>query len=169
MEITKLYNNKSYIFWRWSKFIWNLYRVAGNDSTHVRQVQQRANSPQRPQQWACALPWERLRAPSPVRTRRSRRPKKAQQTRREVLGLGELWPFVGRRRHHAGRWLAVERASRRVVARVSGRRGAATARRLWAALPGRYRRHCGCFTDRFPASARAWPTGTHRPSPKGEG
>ena len=80
-----------------------------------------------------------------------------------------MWTFVGRKRHKVWLWLAVERASRRVVAWVLGRRDAATARRLWQALPKRYRRHCWYFTDLFPAYARAFPTGPHRPSPKGEG
>ena len=40
---------------------------------------------------------------------------------------------------------------------------------LWAALPKRYRRRGWCFTDLFPAYARAWPTGPHRPSSNGEG
>ena len=97
------------------------------------------------------------------------RPKKAQQKRWEVLELDEVWTFVGRRQHKVWLWLAVERASRRVVAWVLGRRDAATARRLWAALPRRYRRHCWYFTDLFPAYAQALPTGPHRPSPKGEG
>ena len=71
-----------------------------------------------------------------------------------------MWTFVGRGRHKAWLWSAVERASRR---------GVATARRLWAALPRRYRRHCWYFTDSFPAYAQALPTRPHRPSPKGEG
>ena len=106
----------------------------------------------------------------PARYRRAGGRKK----RSKRAGRCSDWGNCGRSRAaggttHSQPWLAVERASRRVVARVLGRRGAATARRLWAALPGRYRRHCRCFTDRFPASARAWPTGTHQPSPKGEG
>ena len=63
------------------------------------------------------------------------RPKKAQQKRWEVLELDEMWTFVGRRQHKVWLWLAVERASRRVVARGVGRREAAPARRRWAALP----------------------------------
>jgi insertion element IS1 protein InsB len=50
-----------------------------------------------------------------------------------------------------------------------GRRDAATARRLWQALPARYHRPCWCFTDLFPADAQALPAGPHRPGPKGEG
>ena len=80
-----------------------------------------------------------------------------------------MGPFVGRRRHKVWLWFVVERASRRVVAWVLGRRDAATARRLWAALPERYRRHCWYFTGLFPAYAQALPTGPHRPCRKGGG
>lgn len=68
--------------------------------------------------------------------------KKAQRNQWKALELDEMWAFMGRRRHKVWLWLAVERATRRVVAWVLGRRDAATARRLWAALPKRYRRHC---------------------------
>ncbi|WP_460501140.1 IS1 family transposase, partial [Hymenobacter agri] len=37
-----------------------------------------------------------------------------------------MWTFVGRKRRKVWLWLAVERASRRVVAWVLGRRDAAT-------------------------------------------
>ena len=77
-------------------------------------------------------------------------------------------PQMGCRRHKARLWLAVERASRRVGAWVLGRRDAATARCLWAALPKRYRRHCWYFTDMFPPYAQALLSGPHRPCPKGE-
>ena len=36
-------------------------------------------------------------------------------------------------------------------------------------LPRRYRRHCGYFTDLFPAYAAALPRGPHRLCPKAEG
>lgn len=97
------------------------------------------------------------------------RPKQAQRRQWEALELDEMWTFVGQRRRKVWLWLAVERASRRVVAWVLGRRDAATARRLWAALPRRYRRHCWYFTDLFPAYADALPHGPHRPCPKAEG
>ena len=67
--------------------------------------------------------------------------KKAQRRVWEALELDEMWTYVGQRRRKVWLWLAVERASRRIVAWVLGRRDAATARRLWQALPGRYRRH----------------------------
>ncbi|MGI4871536.1 MAG: IS1 family transposase [Janthinobacterium lividum] len=65
--------------------------------------------------------------------------------------------------------MAVERASRRIVAWVVGTRGAATARRLWQALPRRYRRHCWYFTDRWEAYVGVFPIHQHRRCLKGDG
>ena len=53
-----------------------------------------------------------------------------------------MWTFVGRKPRKVWLWLAVERARRCIVAWVLGDRSAATAWRLWQALPHRYRRHC---------------------------
>ena len=97
------------------------------------------------------------------------RSKKAQRRQWEALELGKLWTFVGRKQRNVWRWLAVECVRRRVVAWVLGRRDAATARRLWAALSLRYRRHYWYFTDLFPAYAQALPARSHRPFPKSEG
>lgn len=78
--------------------------------------------------------------------------------------------FVGRKKRKVWPWLAVERASRRLVAWGLDRRGAATARRLWAALPARYRGpRCWSFTDSWQAYAGVLPRGPPRPCPKGEG
>ena len=63
------------------------------------------------------------------------RPKKEQKKEWEALELDEMWTFVGQRRRKVWLWLAVERASRRIVAWVLSRRDAATARRLWLAPP----------------------------------
>ncbi|QKG52768.1 IS1 family transposase [Hymenobacter sp. BRD67] len=70
------------------------------------------------------------------------RPKKAQKKRWEALELDEMWTFVGCKRRKVWLWLVVERASRRIVGWTLGSRGEAPLRRLWAALPRRYRRHC---------------------------
>jgi insertion element IS1 protein InsB len=83
--------------------------------------------------------------------------------------LDEIWTFVGQRRRKVWPWLAVERASRRIVAWVLGRRDAATARRLWRALPPRYRRHCWYFTDEWKAYVGVLPRWHHRRCPKGSG
>jgi len=80
-----------------------------------------------------------------------------------------MWTFVGRRKRKVWLWLVVERASRRIVGWTLGSRGAAPLRRLWAALPHRYRRHCWYFTDEWDAYSKVLPKGAHRPTRKGEG
>ncbi|WP_375417099.1 IS1 family transposase [uncultured Hymenobacter sp.] len=80
-----------------------------------------------------------------------------------------MWTFVGSRAHKVWLWLAVERASRRIVAWVLGDRSAQTAQQLWQALPRRYRRHCWYFTDLWDAYAKVLPRWQQRPCPKGEG
>ncbi|GAA3998103.1 hypothetical protein GCM10022408_06050 [Hymenobacter fastidiosus] len=78
--------------------------------------------------------------------------------------------FVGRKKHKVWLWLAVERASRRIVARTPGQRvPEAAARRGWHALPRRYHRHCWYFTDEWKAYAKVLPRSQHRPCPKGDG
>ena len=59
------------------------------------------------------------------------RPKREQKKQWGALELDEMWTFVGHKKRKVWLWLAVERASRRIVAWVLGRRDAATARRLW--------------------------------------
>ena len=51
---------------------------------------------------------------------------------------------------------------------VLGCQGAATARRLWAALPRRYH-HCRYYTDQWEAYAKVLLLQHHRPRPKGSG
>ena len=80
-----------------------------------------------------------------------------------------MWSYVGRKKRKVWLWLAVERRSRRIVAWVVGRRDAATARRLWQALPGRYRRQCWYFTDLWEAYVGVLPRWQHRRCPKGSG
>ena len=98
-----------------------------------------------------------------------------------------MWTFVGRRKRKVWLWLAIERASRRIVAWVLGCRGAATAQRLWAALPQRFRSASAALpqrvrsasaalpqrfryhTDQWEAYAKVLPADAHRPHPKGSG
>jgi insertion element IS1 protein InsB len=80
-----------------------------------------------------------------------------------------MWTFVGRKKRKVWLWLAAERASQSMVAWVVGRRDAATARRLWQALPRRYRRHCWYFTDLWEAYVGVLPRWQHRRCPKGNG
>ena len=68
------------------------------------------------------------------------RPKKAQRKRWEALESDEMCTFVGRKKRKVWLWLAIERASRRIVAWVLGSRGTAPLARRWQVLPRRY--HC---------------------------
>ena len=97
-----------------------------------------------------------------------RRPKKAQRRKPVALELAERWAFFGRRQRNVRLWLAVERASRRIVAWALGCRGGATAQRLWAALPRPYWHHCLSHTGQWEAYAKVLPA-HHRPHPKGSG
>lgn len=57
--------------------------------------------------------------------------------------------------------MAVERASRRIVAWVLGSRGAATVQRLWDALPCRYHRPTRYLTDQRRAYPQVLPAHAH--------
>ncbi|WP_460586165.1 IS1 family transposase [Hymenobacter arcticus] len=75
---------------------------------------------------------------------------------------------MGRKRRKVWLWLALERASRRIVAWVLGTPGTATCRRLWAALPARYRCHCWYHTDEWPAYAAVLPLYAYRRDEAGQ-
>ena len=78
--------------------------------------------------------------------------------------------FGGARKHKVGRWLAVERHRRRIVAGVPGNRSAATARRLWAQLPAHWRGpRCRYFPDLGESYVGVLPRWQHRRCPKGSG
>ena len=83
--------------------------------------------------------------------------------------MDEMWTFVGKRKRKVGLWLAVERASRRMVAWVLGCRGAATGRRLFQSLPAHYQVHPTYYTDAWEAYATVLPAHAHQPSAKGSG
>ena len=80
-----------------------------------------------------------------------------------------MWTFVGKKAHKVWRWLAVERATRRIVAWTLGCRGEKTCTRLWAALPASFRENTWYFTDEWAAYANLLPASNHRPCPKGSG
>lgn len=104
------------------------------------------------------------------RIRKKRRPVahryriRARKQRWEVLELDEMGSFVGRKVRKVWLCSAVERVIRRIVVWTLGSRGEASARRLWAALPPRYRWH---FTDEWKAYAKVLPRYQQRPCPKG--
>ena len=73
-----------------------------------------------------------------------------------------MWSFVGSKDQVRWVWVALDAGTRRVLAMVVGDRSAATARRLWDALPRGYRTGVTVYTD-FLASYRAViPRARHR-------
>lgn len=84
------------------------------------------------------------------------------------LELDELWSFVKRKSAQAWVWIALCRRTRQVVACVIGDRSEVTCRRLWQALPARYRQGL-CFTDFWHAYLAIIPDAQHLPSGKESG
>ena len=80
----------------------------------------------------------------------------------QALELDEMRTSVGCKKRKVWRWLAVERASRHIVAWVLGSRGTALLTRLWQALPRRYRYHTRYFTGAWRAYQQVLPAAAHR-------
>lgn len=76
--------------------------------------------------------------------------------------VDELWSFVGYKANKQWLWLALDRASRQVVALFIGNRGAEGALGLWQALPERYRQHATFHTDDWEAYKGILPVDRHR-------
>ena len=71
-----------------------------------------------------------------------------------ILEADELWSYVGRKRCRWWVWVAMDAATRQVVAMVAGGRNERTAQCLWDALPDEYRDGAITCTD-FLAAYRA--------------
>lgn len=76
--------------------------------------------------------------------------------------LDELWSFVGWKANKHGLWLALDRASRPVVALFVGGRGVDGALGLWQALPERYRQTAIFHTDDWRAYKQIIPAHQHQ-------
>ncbi|NJO07777.1 MAG: IS1 family transposase [Chloroflexaceae bacterium] len=61
-------------------------------------------------------------------------------TTRPEIEIDEQWSYVGSKGQVVWHWVAVERATKRVVGWTVGDRSAATCRRLWESLPADYRK-----------------------------
>ena len=64
-----------------------------------------------------------------------------------MIEADELWRVVGSKADVRWVWVALDRDTRRVLGMVTGDRSAATARRLWDALPAGARDDGLVFTD----------------------
>lgn len=76
----------------------------------------------------------------------------------------ELWSFVGRKTNKQWLWVALDRASRQVVALHVGQRGASGAVGLWQAIPEAYRQQATFHTDDWEAYKGVIPAEQHRSS-----
>ena len=77
-----------------------------------------------------------------------------------VLELDELWSFVLKKARKRWIWIALCRQTRQVVAFVIGDRSEKTCRRLWKAIPEKFR-HAQCYTDFWKAYALVLPAAQH--------
>lgn len=74
----------------------------------------------------------------------------------------ELWSFVLYKANKQWLWLALDRATRQVVALYIGDRGATGALGLWQALPETYRQQATFYTDDWEAYKQIIPAAQHR-------
>ena len=79
-----------------------------------------------------------------------------------MIEADELWSFVGPKDQVRWVWVALDEGTRRVLAMVVGDRSAATAPRLWGALPRGYRTGVTVYTDVLASYRQAIPRARHR-------
>jgi IS1 family transposase len=79
-----------------------------------------------------------------------------------VIEADELWSFVASKAEVRWVWVALDAGTRRVLGMVVGDRSAATAGRLWDALPAEYRAGATVFTDFLASYQVVIPAPQHR-------
>ncbi len=88
---------------------------------------------------------------------------------RPIVEMDEVWSFVGNKRHELRIWLALDRATRKIVGVAFGDRSATSCRRLWESLPPVYRQRAVIYTDHWDAYQAVLPAKRHRAVNKGSG
>lgn len=86
-----------------------------------------------------------------------------------MIEADELWSFVGSKREVWWVWVALDAATRRVVAMVVGGRDEFTAECLWRSLPDEYRERAVFCTDFLPAYRAVIPEERHAAAGKDAG
>jgi IS1 family transposase len=81
---------------------------------------------------------------------------------RPILELDELWSFGRSKAQQVWLWLALERATRRIVGLAFGDRSAETCRTLWQSLPADYRKRALLYSDGLESYAKVLPSTRHR-------
>ena len=79
-----------------------------------------------------------------------------------MIEADELWSFVGSKADVHWVWVALDRDTRRVLGMVTGDRSAATAQRLWDALPAGARDDGLVYSDFLVSYGAVIPAGQHR-------
>ena len=77
------------------------------------------------------------------------------------LEADELWSFVGTKKRQVWIWLALDAATRQVVAIHAGGRSEKDAQAFWAEVPEPYRSGCDVYTDEWDAYRGAIPAEVH--------
>lgn len=77
-----------------------------------------------------------------------------------MLELDELWSFVYSKKHKCWVWIALCAVTRQIVAFVTGDRSEKTCRRLWRAVPWRYKQ-AKCYSDFWEAYCAVIPSEQH--------
>jgi insertion element IS1 protein InsB len=83
------------------------------------------------------------------------------------LELDELWTFVAQKRQKVWIWLALERATHRIVGVAFGDRSTKTCEALWQSLPPDYRKRAVLYTDQWKPYREVLPSKRHRIQPAG--
>jgi IS1 family transposase len=76
--------------------------------------------------------------------------------------LDELWSFVGKKANRQWVWIAMDAATRQVLAFHVGDRSGQSAQALWEKIPAVYQKHAVFYTDHYAAYAGVIPFTQHR-------
>jgi insertion element IS1 protein InsB len=87
----------------------------------------------------------------------------------ERLEADELWSFVGKKKNQVWIWLALDAATRQVVAVHAGGRSQQDAKAFWAEIPEPYLSGCDVYTDEWEAYKGVIPPGRHFAVKKSQG
>ena len=85
-----------------------------------------------------------------------------------MLELDEVWSFVGSKARPAWLWVALDRATRQVVAWALGDRSQDTCQELWDQVPEAWRT-ATCYTDFWEAYQLVIPSEQHTAAGKESG
>jgi insertion element IS1 protein InsB len=100
-------------------------------------------------------------APEHLHVRPPRRPRDV-IIRRVEAEAGEMHSFVQKKAHEQWLWLALDRATRQIIAFHVGDRSRKSAWQLWANLPAVYRERATFYTDQYVVYQGVIPSDCHK-------